>query len=97
MPAKTSKRTNHGYRTDLLVKQSDPWAALDAIMATDPEPMGPEWFTVNDVMQRYGLGRVAAYNRCRALVNNGKADEWSGVTKANNRITSKYRLKGGTA
>lgn len=83
MPAKTSKPT-------------DPWAALDAIMATEPEPMGAEWFTVLDFANRYKMGRSGAQSRCQKLCNAGLAETWAGVVSATGKFTRKYRvLRGG--
>jgi len=65
MPAKTSKRT-------------DPWAALDAIMATDPEPMGPEWFTCAEFADRYKMNPRTAHAKLANMARQGLLDKWSG-------------------
>ena len=93
MPAKTSKRTNHGYRTDLLVKQSDPWAALDAIMATEPEPMGPEWLTLWQLADRFNLSRPGAQHRAEKWLREGRISVWTGKLGQSKRIGNKYRVK----
>ena len=40
--------------------QHNPWAALDALMKTDPEPMGPEWFTIGQFAVRYDMTHAGA-------------------------------------
>lgn len=84
MPAKTSRAI-------------DPWAALDAIMATEPEPMGEEWFTADDVMERYGLSSQGARGRVLKLERQGKLDVWRGIMAKTRRCGKKYRLKKGAA
>jgi hypothetical protein len=80
MPAKKSANT-------------DPWAAMDALMAAEPEPMGPEWFTLQDFAARYNLSRSGAQSALGRLMRDGKVDNWTGVTRATRRVTNKFKLK----
>lgn len=107
MQAKTSKRINGPERSVIdpamalpdnlpLLKlgiNSDPWAALDAIMATEPEPTGNGWFTVIDFAKRYNMSRSGAQSRCQKLLITGKADTWIGVAASTGNVTRKYRVK----
>ena len=73
---------------------SDPWAALDAIMATDPEPMGPEWFTRSQFQERYKFKSTAgAQRRLDGLEREGLVEKWTGKMAATNRVGFKYRKK----
>lgn len=80
MPRKTSRPT-------------DPWAAMDALMAADTEPQGAEWFTRLDVQRRYNLTRSAAANRILRWERLGKLETWKGYVAALERRADKYRLK----
>lgn len=77
MPQKTSKATN-------------PWAALDALMKTDPEPTGPEWFTVVQYTQRYGGSRSG---NAAKLAFDPRLASWKGLVRSTGKITIKYRVK----
>lgn len=80
MPAKKSQLTN-------------PWAAIDALMKTDPEPTGPEWFTVEAFATRYGMSIPGAGQKLTRLAVAGTMDRWSGVSSISKRRINKYRLK----
>lgn len=71
---------------------SDPWAALDRIMKSDPEPVGPEWFTVEQFSARYELSRHA-HRKLMDMLDSGVVERWKGLSRENRRITVKYRLK----
>ena len=82
MPAKTSKPT-------------DPWAALDAIMATEPEPMGEEWFTCAQFADRYKINPRTAHAKLADMARKGKLDKWVGRREGQaGGHFSKYRVKG---
>ena len=72
---------------------NNPWAALDALMKADPEPMGPEWFTTEQFMVRYNLGLAASSKRLRDMRRLGKVDKWKGVSAVSRRITAKWRIR----
>jgi len=92
MQRKTSKRTESPERSVIdparalpdnrpLLKlgiNADPWAALDAIMATEPEPMGPEWFTVREFAQRYKMSTRNAQQKLGAMYDAGQLNRWRG-------------------
>jgi len=71
-------------------KQSNPWAALDAMMKSDPEPTGPEWFTVQQYTERYG-GSVQ--HNTSKLNRDTRLKRWKGTSGHNRRITVKYSGK----
>lgn len=77
MPAKTSSRI-------------DPWAALDALMKTEPEPTGPEWFTVDQYTARYGGSRGHNYQK---LIRDRRLEQWKGTGASTKRVTLKFRVK----
>jgi hypothetical protein len=75
--------------------RNNPWAALDAMMKTEPEPTGPGWFTVQDFLNRYGKGRTytwAAQN-LRAMHVAGKVEKWVGSSAGRNGKLLKYKIK----
>jgi hypothetical protein len=75
---------------------NDPWAKLDAMMAKEKEPTGPEWFTVYQYQSRYGLSLPQARGRMEGLVADGTLETWSGAALApsgHKRIITKYRIK----
>ena len=69
---------------------TDPWAAIDALVKTDPEPTGPEWFTLKEFSQRYGLSLYGATARLRKLEQAGKVKSWQGTSAANRRLVLKF-------
>lgn len=72
---------------------TDPWAALDAIVGATVEPTGPEWFTVVEFGKRYGIQRPAARERLVKLTTEGKLEQWKGLSTANKRTVTKWRVK----
>lgn len=68
----------------------DPWAAIDAIVQREAEPMGPEWFTVEQFADRYKLGAGRAWAVCNGLVKQGKLRHWKGTSLTTRRVTNKY-------
>lgn len=70
----------------------NPWAALDAMLKQDPEPMGPEWFTLKDFMTRYGYSETPALRRCKAMCKSGVLKSWTGLSATNRRLTTKYAI-----
>jgi hypothetical protein len=68
----------------------NPWAAIDAMVKQDPEPMGPEWFTKDDFAARYGYSPGQAYRKCKAMYKSGVLKSWSGISATNRRLTTKY-------
>lgn len=80
MPARTSKAT-------------DPWAALDAIMAQEAEPQGKEWFTLDQMAARYGFSHQTARREAKDLVSRGLAEQWHGRMGPRNQPGYKFRLK----
>ena len=71
-------------------KPTNPWAAIDAMVKQDPEPMGPEWFTKEDFAARYGYTLQTANNMCRRMFCDGKLKRWIGTASYNRRKTAKY-------
>jgi hypothetical protein len=80
MPAKKSQLTN-------------PWAAIDALMKTDPEPTSPEWFTIRQFAVRYGLTHGGAAVRLLKMERAKHVISWKGRAAGSSCIKLKYRLK----
>ena len=74
-------------------KATDPWAAMDALMRTKPEPVGAEWFTAEQFGDRYGYSAAVAHNKLLAMFKSGKLDKWKGLSGTCRRITTKFRVK----
>ena len=55
---------------------TDHWAKLDTILTATIEPTGPEWFTLKQFCERYGLSDKTARARLVALIKDGKAEGW---------------------
>lgn len=72
--------------------QHNPWAALDALMKTDPEPTGPEWFTIGQFAVRYDLTHCGAAVRLGKMERAGKVISWKGRAAGSSCIKRKYRL-----
>jgi len=70
----------------------DPWAAIDALVKADPEPVGDGWFTLYDFMERYNLSDYGARARLRKLERAGKVKSWKGTAAANRRVVLKFRV-----
>ena len=70
--------------------QHNPWAALDALMKADPEPTGPEWFTVYDYTDRYG---GSTSGNAAKLKRDTRFKQWTGISGESRRRTTKYCLK----
>ena len=68
---------------------TNPWAAIDAIVKANPEPMGPEWFTVNDYTARYGGSNAQNHVKLSA---DTRFKKWTGVGGPNRRTISKFSL-----
>ena len=75
------------------VVPANPWAALDAIMAKEQEPTGPEWFTQDDFEARYGFCCKTAWAKLKGMVKAGTLECWTGRVEALNRKGCKYRFK----
>lgn len=73
--------------------QHNPWAALDALMKTDPEPMGPEWFTIGQFAVRYDMTHAGAAVRLGKMERAGKVVSWKGRSSGSSYTKRKYRLK----
>lgn len=73
--------------------KNNPWAAMDAIVNANPEPMGEEWFTVDQFAERYKLSRQGADGRLRRMMAGGILDRWSGMGTESRRVTTKWRVK----
>ena len=73
-------------------KQSDPWAAMDALMRTKPEPVGAEWFTVEQFRARYDLTNRQARDRLTKLQHEKRIEIWKGTSRECRRTLVKYRL-----
>ncbi len=61
-------------------------------MATEKEPNGPEWFTLEQMEARYGITRIQARNRLAVINAQGKLEQWKGVSSKSRRTICKYRL-----
>lgn len=68
----------------------DPWAALDKLYNSNPEPMGAEWFTVQEFAGRYGKSRPGAAS---CLKEDKRLEKWVGIGAANKRMICKYRIR----
>lgn len=81
MPAKTSKPT-------------DPWAAMDAVMKQDAEPVGDGWFSTQEFADRYKISYRNSYNRLEAMYRAGQVERWRGrrIGQSGGQF-SKYRSK----
>lgn len=73
--------------------KSNPWAAMDAIVNANPEPMGEEWFTVEQFATRYQCTEASAFSRLSRLHAIGTVDRWAGIGTASRRKTTKWRVK----
>lgn len=81
MPRKTSRPT-------------DPWAAMDALMAYEPEPTGPEWFTVQEFVQRYKMVHRTGHARLLDMERRGTVEKWIGHREGcRGGHVTKWRLK----
>lgn len=72
--------------------QSNPWAALDALMKADPEPMGPEWFTIGQFAVRYDLTHCGAAVRLGKMERAKQVVKWKGRIVGSTGVKCKYRL-----
>lgn len=70
-----------------------PWAKLDALMIAEPEPMGADWFTVEQFASRYGMSLPGAGQKLTRLFNSGKLNRWKGISKETHRQKCKYAPK----
>lgn len=68
-------------------KATNPWDAIDALVKTEPEPTGPEWFTIKQYTARYG-GNIQ-HNQ-RKLRDDFRFEMWTDPAR---RKPSKYRIK----
>jgi hypothetical protein len=73
--------------------KNNPWAAMDAIVNTNPEPMGDGWFSTQEYVDRYKCTRDSAYGRLLRMKAAGLVDRWSGMGVTNRRTTTKWRVK----
>ena len=73
-------------------KATDPWAALDAIVKREQEPMGPEWFTAEQFAERYQRSYSGAQSKCYRMVKSGLLKQWKGICPTSKRIIVKYCL-----
>ncbi len=71
----------------------NPWAKLDALMTVEPEPMGGEWFTVEQFAQRYGMSLPGAGQKLTRLHATGKLKRWKGISRETHRQKCKYAPK----
>jgi hypothetical protein len=74
-------------------KAESPWAAVDALLAADREPTGPEWFTKAQFEQRYGVSKYVAKRKLAALVKSGNLEQWFGKRMGLSGGFAKYRVK----
>ena len=72
--------------------QSNPWAALDALMKADPEPTGPEWFTIGQFAVRYDLTHGGAAYRLGRMERAKQVVKWKGRIVGSTGVKCKYRL-----
>lgn len=66
---------------------------MDRLVAYSKEPMGPEWFTVTEYSNRYGVSVARAHAKLRALHKQELLDKWTGIGGPNKRLLHKYRVK----
>jgi hypothetical protein len=71
-------------------KPTSPWEAIDAIMNQNPEPTGPEWFTISQYTKRYAMSRPGAEAR---LIRDPRFERWVGISREQKRKLVKYRIK----
>lgn len=72
-------------------KATDPWAAMDEMLAADKEPTGPDWFTVEQLMARYGLSQAGTHAKLKRLHAQGRVEKWFGFSFATRRRITKFR------
>lgn len=72
--------------------QHNPWAALDALMKADPEPTGPEWFTIGQFAVRYDLTHCGAAGRLGKMERAKQVVKWKGRIVGGTGVKCKYRL-----
>jgi hypothetical protein len=73
--------------------KNNPWAAMDAIVNANPEPMGEEWFTADQYADRYGRTRDASFSRLAKWHKDGIVDRWSGLGETSRHTITKWRVR----
>lgn len=63
---------------------------MDALVAFEKEPTGPEWFTAEQYAARYRCASSTARLKLKELVGAGRLKEWRGVPAGGRVITRKY-------
>jgi hypothetical protein len=71
--------------------KKNPWAAMDAMINANPEPMEEEWFTIAEYCKRYPCTADSARHKLIRLRENGLVEQWKGSGKTG--IISKWRAK----
>lgn len=71
-------------------KPTDPWAAIDALVKQESEPVGPEWLTVEQFAARYNINKRQAALKCCKMLKQGQLKRWQGFSQATHRIINKY-------
>lgn len=66
------------------------WAEMDKIYNANPEPMGAEWFTIEQFAARYGMSYNGAVCRLR---EDKQLERWKGMAGSPARLKIKYRIK----
>ena len=70
----------------------NPWAEMDSMIKRIPEPMGSDWFTIIDFINRYKVSEGVATRLIRKMYSNKLLEEWSG-TLSTGKYGKKWKLK----
>lgn len=72
--------------------KTDPWAKIDALIASEGKPQGEGWLTVRQFATRFGMtpGSEQVRRRLNRLVQSGVLER---ATVTTPRITAYYRPK----
>jgi hypothetical protein len=73
-------------------KHTNPWDKLDKILSYEQEPMGTEWFTAQDLCNRYGYSERTSHSKLQALVKKKQVEVWKGYCKSIKHTVSKYKI-----
>ena len=74
-------------------KNTDPWAKLDAYFAESVEPTGPEWFTADDLKNKFKISESSVRRRLKSMHRDKLLDIWSGGSAETKQYCVKYRFR----
>lgn len=77
----------------MKIGKNNPWAAMDAIVNANPEPIGDGWFSTQEYIDRYKCTRDSAHNRLCGMKDRGIVEHWTGNGGPKQRVIAKWRVK----